>query len=151
MGRGKYEIRTAADGEEGLRLAQEEPPDLIITDVNMPRMDGWTMVKRLRADARLAVVPVIFLTSRSAIEDHIRGFRLGADDYLEKSTSFWELSDRVRSALAKRRELDQAVAPGSSAHEGGLAGRCDVIGLASLLTILESGPSGSTSIFTRDR
>ncbi len=137
LGLGGYDLRTAPDGEEGLRLARELSPDLIITDVNMPRMDGWTFVKQLRSTAPLALVPVIFLTARSGSGDHIRGFRLGADDYLDKSKDFWELPDRVSRALARRRELDATVAPA-----GNLAGRCEVIGLASLLTVLESGQRG---------
>ncbi|HEX7897455.1 MAG TPA: response regulator [Planctomycetota bacterium] len=130
---GGYDLRTAPDGEQGLRLARELPPDLIITDVNMPRMDGWMFVKQLRSTAPLALVPVIFLTARAAAEDHIRGFRLGADDYLDKGRDFWELPDRVSRSLARRRELDATVAP-----EGSLTGRCEVIGLAALLTVIET-------------
>jgi DNA-binding response OmpR family regulator len=134
---GKYAVRMAGDGVEALTLARESTPDLIITDVNMPRMDGWTLVKHMRSTAALALVPVIFLTGQSASEDHIRGYRLGADDYIDKTTSFGELPARVDRALAKHRELDATVAPGTSTP--GLAGRCDVIGLASLLTILDAG------------
>lgn len=134
---GNYEIRMARDGAEGLKIALEIKPDLIVTDVQMPTLDGWTMVKQLRSHAALALVPVIFLTSRAGAEDHVRGFALGADDYVDKSKNFWELPERVARALARRREME----PTSSkpAAGGGLKGRCDVIGLASLLTVIEAG------------
>jgi hypothetical protein len=105
----------------------------------MPRMDGWTMVKQMRAIPKLALVPVIFLTSQESGDDHIRGFKLGADDYLDKSTNFWELSERAARALARRREMSDAATPAPAAGGSVLKGRCDVIGLASLLTVLEAG------------
>src|SRR4051812_5717136 len=86
-----YQILTASDGEEGLLRADQVKPDLIITDVMMPRMDGWTMVKHLRARPDLSMIPVIFLTALGGEEDRIKGFRLGADDYLPKPFRFEEL------------------------------------------------------------
>src|SRR5262245_16668449 len=83
-----YEIHIAGDGEDGLQKARTLGPDLIITDVMMPRMDGWALVKQLRAAPQLAFVPVIFLTALGSDEDRIRGFRLGADDYLPKPFRF---------------------------------------------------------------
>src|SRR2546421_573314 len=77
-----FAISTASDGEEGLERAAEVHPDLIISDVMMPRLDGWAMVRKLRAHPQLAFIPVIFLTALGSEEDRIRGFRLGADDYL---------------------------------------------------------------------
>jgi DNA-binding response OmpR family regulator len=136
LGPGQYAVRMAGDGVEALTLAKESTPDLVITDVNMPRMDGWTLVRQMRSTPSLALVPVILLTGQEAAEDHIRGFRLGADDYIDKSTSFGELPARVIRALEKRREL--GATPGMSSPSAGLAGRCDVIGLASLLTILDT-------------
>ena len=77
-------------------------PDLIITDVMMPKLDGWALVRALRSRAELALVPVIFLTALGGEEDRIRGFRLGADDYLPKPFRFEELELRVANALKKR-------------------------------------------------
>ncbi len=140
---GGYDLRQAPNGAEALRMAEESPPDLVITDVNMPVMDGWTLVKRLRSSAPLALVPVIFLTARSGTEDYVRGFRLGAEDYLDKASNFWELGDRVVRALARRRVLaETAAAPGPEAGPG-LQGTLDQFGLAPLLNLLGSnGRSG---------
>src|SRR6185295_9148076 len=99
-----YGIFTAQDGEEGLRRAEEIKPDLVITDVMMPKMDGWELVRAMRARPPLALTPVLFLTALSGEEDRIRGFRLGADDFLPKPFRFEELDLRVANALKKRQQ-----------------------------------------------
>src|SRR5262245_25954286 len=96
-----YAILTAGDGEEGLFRADQMRPDLIITDVMMPKMAGWAMVKALRSRPDFGIVPVIFLTALGGEEDRIKGFRLGADDYLPKPFRFEELENRVGKALDK--------------------------------------------------
>src|SRR5262245_38943485 len=73
-----YSVETALDGEDALQRALAHTPDLLITDVMMPRMDGWALVRRLRSHEGLALLPVIFLTALSSEDDRIRGFRLGA-------------------------------------------------------------------------
>jgi DNA-binding response OmpR family regulator len=133
---GDYDLRTSPDGAEAFLLAREWGPDLVVTDVTMPKMDGWALVKQLRSNAKLALVPVIFLTSRAGSEERMQGFRLGADDYLDKSTGFWELPERVTKALGRARDLEASVSTPSAG--GGLTGRCDVIGLAALLNVLEA-------------
>src|SRR5947208_3311961 len=90
-----YSVETAVDGEDALQRALAHPPDLLITDVMMPKMDGWSLVRQLRAHAELAMLPVIFLTALSSEDDRIRGFRLGADDYVTKPFRFEELDLRV--------------------------------------------------------
>src|SRR5262245_37423549 len=84
LGKRGYPVVTATDGQEGLAVAEKILPDLIISDVMMPKMDGWAMVKVLRSRADLAIIPVIFLTALGGEDDRIKGFRLGADDYLPK-------------------------------------------------------------------
>src|SRR5262249_14552214 len=96
-----YGIITADDGADGMRKAEQTRPDLIIADIMMPRMDGWQMVRALRARPELAFIPVIFLTALGREEDRIKGFRLGADDYLSKPFRFEELDLRVQNALKK--------------------------------------------------
>ena len=96
-----FVVGTAGDGEEALRRAEQMKPDLIITDVMMPRLDGWGLVRTLRSRPDLAFIPVIFLTALGGDEDRIKGFRLGADDYLPKPFRFEELDLRVGSALRK--------------------------------------------------
>ena len=103
-----FTIVTASDGEEGLIRADQCKPDLIISDVMMPKMDGWSMVKALRSRPELAITPVIFLTALGGEDDRIKGFRLGADDYLPKPFRFEELDLRVSNALKKAQQAKQS-------------------------------------------
>ncbi|PTB20958.1 DNA-binding response regulator [Trinickia symbiotica] len=94
-----YSVDVATDGAEGLLLAQEERYDVIVLDVMLPTMDGWSVLKTLR-EQRLTT-PVLFLTARDDVHDRVRGLELGADDYLVKPFAFVELLARVRT-LARR-------------------------------------------------
>jgi DNA-binding response OmpR family regulator len=146
-----YEIFVAGDGEEGLEKARALQPDLVITDVMMPRRDGWSLVKQLRSAPELAFVPVIFLTALGADEDRIRGFRLGADDYLPKPFRFEELDLRVAKALKRahpeaptrasvRAARSHGAGPSSprgASSSPGIRGTLDQLGLSSLLIVLE--------------
>ena len=89
-----FRIRLAKDGEEGLRLFFQEKPDVLVADVMMPRMDGFEMVRRIRQRDRQT--PVLFLTARSAINDVVEGFELGANDYLKKPFGMQELIVRIK-------------------------------------------------------
>jgi DNA-binding response OmpR family regulator len=94
-----YAVTTAKSGEEGLRQAYEVHPDLIILDLMMADMDGWTACERLR---QVSDVPIIILTARSSKKDAVKGLSLGADDYLTKPCSFDELKTRIRALLRRR-------------------------------------------------
>lgn len=94
-----YRVLPAADGEEGLRLYREHRPDIVVTDVMMPRMDGFTFVRRLRATDKRT--PIIFLTARTDTDDVVSGFKMGADDYLRKPFSMRELIARIESILSR--------------------------------------------------
>ena len=94
-----FRIRLAKDGEEGLQCFFHEKPDVLVADVMMPRMDGFEMVRRIRRSD--AVMPVLFLTARSAVNDVVEGFELGANDYLKKPFGMQELIVRIK-ALAGR-------------------------------------------------
>lgn len=94
-----YRVLTAADGENGLRRALEEKPDLILLDVMMPRLDGFSLCAELR---RLSnAVPVLMLTAKGQIADRVSGLDAGADDYLIKPFSTEELLARVRALLRR--------------------------------------------------
>lgn len=94
------EVQLAADGLEALGMVQSGPlPDLLITDLMMPRMDGLTLVKRLRADAKLSRIPVIMLTAKSSPKDVVTGINSGARHYLTKPFKRDELLDKVKKAL----------------------------------------------------
>lgn len=133
-----FKVCSARDGVEGLRAAREFCPDLIITDVVMPEMDGWTFVRHLRADPRFSLVPVLFLTSKAGSQDRISGFQIGADDYLGKPVNLHELPRRVKKALAQRRQIERDLSGMAkpSAGAGGLKGTLDQVGMASLMSVL---------------
>ncbi|HXX69916.1 MAG TPA: response regulator [Polyangiaceae bacterium] len=96
----KYDVVTACDGVEGLRRAQETLPDAVIADVQMPRMDGITMVQRIRELSAPAFVPVLFLTGHSTPENVMAGFSAGGVGYLVKPVDFELLDEELRWALA---------------------------------------------------
>jgi DNA-binding response OmpR family regulator len=79
-----YNVVVAADGEMGWKLLMETPPDLLLSDIMMPGLDGFALLQRVRADPRTRTVPVILLSAKSADNDVARGLALGADDYLIK-------------------------------------------------------------------
>lgn len=97
----RYEVDWAADGEQGLRLAQEREYGLILLDLMLPKMDGWTVCERLRS--RRNSVPILMLTARDAVPDRVRGLESGADDYLPKPFDFTELLARVKALLRRDR------------------------------------------------
>ena len=92
-------IHTASDGEEGLNLFFELHPDVLVADVMMPKMDGFEMVRRIRQTDKQT--PVLFLTARSAINDVVEGFELGANDYLKKPFGIQELIIRIKALVGK--------------------------------------------------
>ena len=94
-----YVVDVAADGMQGLHLALEFYVDLIILDVMIPALDGWEVLTRLRKSGRQTLV--LFLTARDTVQERVRGFELGADDYLVKPFAFSELLARVRSLLRR--------------------------------------------------
>jgi CheY-like chemotaxis protein len=130
-----YSVETAVDGEDALARALARPPDLLITDVMMPKVDGWSLVRQLRSHAELAMLPVIFLTALSSEDDRIRGFRLGADDYVTKPFRFEELDLRVAKTLRRTAQTVQETR--DSINGSGLRGDLAQVGLSSLLVLIE--------------
>ena len=103
-----YEVTVAANGAEALSLAQENPPDLVLSDIMMPIMDGVTLLRSLRSHPILKSIPVIFLSARAGEEASVEGLGAGADDYLIKPFTARELLARVGAHLALRRERQRA-------------------------------------------
>ncbi len=102
-----YRVLSAADGEKGLQKAIEEKPDLILLDIMLPRLDGFSVCAELR---RLGhTVPVLMLTAKGQVEDRVRGLDVGADDYLVKPFSTDELLARVRALLRRVQQPARAV------------------------------------------
>jgi two-component system KDP operon response regulator KdpE len=100
-----YQPLTASDGPNGLHLAVEAQPDLVVLDVMMPGMDGWEICQRLREKSS---VPIIMLTAKDEEIDKLHGFRLGVDDYVTKPFSFAELTARVGAVLARTTRSPQS-------------------------------------------
>ncbi len=109
-----YIVHAARDGQKGLHAFFDQKPDLIILDVTMPVKDGWETLKRIR---EMSQTPVIMLTARSDESDILRGFSLGADDYINKPFSFAQLGARARAVLARSGE---SASPAERLEAGGL-------------------------------
>jgi DNA-binding response OmpR family regulator len=101
-----YQVRTAHDGVEALKMAVEHRPDLVLLDIIMPRLDGLQVCRELRRSSDLAQVPILFMTERTAIKDRVLGLDQGADDYLSKPFDLRELKARVRALLRRTLPLD---------------------------------------------
>ncbi len=96
-----YAISVAYDGDQAVALAQQESPDLVLLDIQLPKKDGWAVCRAIRESSR---VPIIMLTARGEEADKVLGLELGADDYLVKPFSMRELLARVRAALRRATE-----------------------------------------------
>jgi DNA-binding response OmpR family regulator len=103
-----YKVSTAADGERGLDLVATEIPDLVILDLMLPKLDGYEVCRRIR---EFSLVPVVMLTAKGEQVDKLRGFEMGADDYLTKPFAPQELLARVQAVLRR----SQQVVPSASA------------------------------------
>ena len=101
-----YAADHAPDGETGLALADSTDYDAMIVDVMLPRLDGISLVKRLRAARR--VTPVLFLSAKSSVDDRIRGLQAGGDDYLTKPFAFSELLARVHALIRRASQSPEA-------------------------------------------
>jgi DNA-binding NarL/FixJ family response regulator len=96
-----YDVKTARRGAEALIIVAQTLPDLIISDIRMPGMDGYQLVRNLRSNARTRLVPIVFLTARDEIADRIEGFRTGVDAYLTKPFEPEELAAIVAAILQR--------------------------------------------------
>jgi CheY-like chemotaxis protein/MinD-like ATPase involved in chromosome partitioning or flagellar assembly len=125
-----YSVIGALSGEEGLRLAREERPDLILLDMMMPEMDGVTVCQRIRQEPYLRDVPVIMFTAKTQVLDKKISFEAGADDYLTKPTPPQELLERVQVLLARRQRQTSNLQPSpvSATHLGAGSRFLTVIG-----------------------
>ena len=96
-----YDVKTARRGAEALVIVAQTLPDLIISDIRMPGMDGYQLVRNLRSNARTRLVPIVFLTAKDEIADRIQGFRTGVDAYLTKPFEPEELAAIVAAILQR--------------------------------------------------
>jgi DNA-binding response OmpR family regulator len=103
MKKAGYDVRTASNGEQALAEIAREKPDLVLLDVMMPKLDGFTVCQRIRATPEWQDVRIIMLTARGREVEREKGLALGADDYITKPFSTKDAMDRVAATLDKRR------------------------------------------------
>ncbi|GAB5518365.1 MAG: hypothetical protein RhofKO_06160 [Rhodothermales bacterium] len=130
-----YDVRTAANGVEALKLVEEHIPDLIISDIMMPRMDGFALQQALQKDQKTRVIPFIFLTAKADEQSRLRGMRTGVDDYITKPFDIEQLLSRVERLLERTstfqnvlqdrigQEFSQALMPKRMPEEDGYRAR----------------------------
>lgn len=100
-----YNIKEAVDGFSGLKVARELIPDLVLTDLMMPRMDGIELCQKLKSDELTSHIPIIILTAKTTLEDKLNGLRIGADDYVPKPFNMLELKARIANLIEQRKKL----------------------------------------------
>jgi two-component system response regulator RpaA len=115
-----YDVQQAVDGIKGQALAGQLQPDLIMLDLMLPNVDGFTVCQRLRRDERTADIPVLMLTALGQIQDKIQGFDSGADDYLTKPFDVEEMLARVRALLRRSDRIPQAAKHSEILNQGPL-------------------------------
>jgi CheY-like chemotaxis protein len=104
---GNYQVTTAVRGKDAIRRAQSSPPDVIVLDVDMPELDGYATCEALKADSTTVGIPVIFLSARCSIDERLKGYRVGAHDYLTKPFDADELRAKVELAISKHAHSEQ--------------------------------------------
>lgn len=127
------QVSTADNGLLAMSAALKQEPDLVLTDVEMPEMDGWTLLRMARARKKLAHIPIVFLTALSDDMSRLQGYRMGVDDYLPKTLPPDEILARIQGVLARR-----SSAPNASTPSRGLRGDLHHVRLSSVLSFLEA-------------
>lgn len=97
-----YEVVVAQDGQQGLERARSEAPDLLLLDMNLPVMDGWTVAQTLKAEDATRAIPIIALTAHAMSGDREKALAAGCDDYHAKPVDFSQLIDQIEAALGTR-------------------------------------------------
>ena len=144
LGRAGFQVRKAQNGLVGLAQCLKKPPDLILCDVQMPQMDGWTLLRMVRARPTLAPLPFVMLTSLGSEADRLRGYKMGVDDYVTKPHDLDALAGRLDRILARyesnpRGAIDTKI----------LAGDLDQVSLAALLSHIEDEKKSGVLLLVR--
>jgi uncharacterized protein (TIGR02266 family) len=126
-------VYTGNDGFEGLALCLKESPDVILADVQMPRMDGWQLLRMIRARPSMASVPVVFLTTLGGEEERLKGYRLGVDDYIPKPWQEDDMRMRVDRLVSRVQRMRRP-----NVERKTLRGDLEQVSLASVLSFLEA-------------
>lgn len=104
-----YDVLKAENGRDGIQMAKEHMPDLVLLDIMMPQMDGIEVCDRMREDSTLSHIPIIFLTARSDEKTEIEGLNKGADDFITKPISTTKLVSRIKAVLRRFEETEEKV------------------------------------------
>jgi DNA-binding response OmpR family regulator len=124
-----FELKSAYDGVQGIQLARENIPDCILLDINLPGSNGYDICKQLKSDPKTSNIPVIFLSSKSSLQEKIHGFEMGAEDYLVKSAEADLLKAKIARAIQQyheKREMDGKINAAQSAAFEALSGSADL-------------------------
>jgi len=141
------EVLSADDGQQGLATAIADSPDLIISDINMPGMDGWEFCWHVRKHEQLRQIPFVFLSDRDEISDRVRGLEIGAEDYITKPFVVEDLIGRMEVVMSRKKVTHEAE---SDTLESSLSGQLNTFNLPDLLQNINMlGKSGVLEI-TRD-
>jgi DNA-binding response OmpR family regulator len=127
------QVSTADNGLLAMSAALKQEPDLVLTDVEMPEMDGWTLLRMARSRKKLAHIPIVFLTALSDDMSRLQGYRMGVDDYLPKTLPPDEILARIQGVLARR-----SGAQSTAVESRGLRGDLHHVRLSSVLAFLEA-------------
>jgi CheY-like chemotaxis protein/Tfp pilus assembly protein PilZ len=137
-------VRTASDGVDALAACLKAPPDVILSDVQMPRMDGWQLVRIVRSRPQLAQVPMLFLTRLRGEDERLKGYQLGVDDFVPKPSRPEELVARVDRVVRRIKR------PSPAQAQKMLRGDLEQVSLASVLSFLELERTGILSVVRPD-
>jgi two-component system, cell cycle response regulator DivK len=94
-----YDVLQATDGQRGVEMVDEERPDLVLMDLSLPKMDGWTATRKLKAEHDLQAIPIIALTAHAMVGDRERAIEAGCDDYVSKPINLQELAAKLKKFL----------------------------------------------------
>lgn len=130
-----YEVIIANDGKEGLERARNEKPDLVVSDIMMPNMDGYDFCRHLKQDPNLRSIPFIFLTAKTGVDNRVYGYSIGAQKYLTKPVNKEELFKAVNIRLKYSNEAIRLFAKKAKKFEGDLA----IISIFSLIDMFSIG------------
>jgi CheY-like chemotaxis protein len=132
-----YSVTTATDGLDALAKIESLTPDLVLSDTRLPKLDGYTLVRKLKERAEWSQIPIVFLTSQKSIEDKIRGLELGVEDYLTKPIFVRELIARVNLLLARRTQENIATSRSTLSGRTRFAGSTQDMAVVDLLQTFE--------------
>jgi len=125
-----FEVREARDGEDALEVALSWKPNLVISDIMMPKLDGYGLYRKLKGRAETASIPFVFLSAKKDVEERVVGLEMGADDYITKPFSIKELKAKVKSIIKKAKDLQS---------RGSLEGVLSEVDLVEIIQLLEMG------------